>query len=85
MDQTENEERIIYKKLIRDRIPEIVRAAAKNPYYRTIEGEVLKESIARKIIEEALEICRELLDLLISARFSKGENMDCIVKARKSP
>lgn len=53
-------DRIIYKKLIRDRIPEIIREAGKNPYYRTIEGEALHESIARKIIEEAFELYREL-------------------------
>jgi len=61
-NHTENTDRIIYKKLIRDRIPEIIQAVGKKPYYRMIEGDALNESIARKIIEETFELYRELTE-----------------------
>ncbi len=44
----EDKNRIIYRKLIRDRIPEIIRAQGIKPYYRMIEGDELNKSIELK-------------------------------------
>ena len=47
---------IEYDKLVRDRIPEIIRAAGKTPVSRTVtDGEELKRRLIEKLAEEMQE------------------------------
>lgn len=60
MDMVENDNFVIYQKLVRDRIPQIIEGHGKKPYYRKIDGEELYRAIADKILEEAFELYGEL-------------------------
>jgi predicted house-cleaning noncanonical NTP pyrophosphatase (MazG superfamily) len=66
-------------KLVRDRIPEIMRREGKTPDVEQIAGERLKSALKDKLVEEALElhssadIREELVDVL--------EVIDAIVDA----
>jgi predicted house-cleaning noncanonical NTP pyrophosphatase (MazG superfamily) len=57
-------------KLVRDRIPEIMRQQGKNPQIEVIEGERLKAALKDKLVEEATEardsadIREELADVI---------------------
>jgi len=51
---------IVYNKLIRDRIPEIIKEHGKIPLYRKIKGSELENAIADKTLEEAQELYSEL-------------------------
>ncbi|MBW2144035.1 MAG: DEAD/DEAH box helicase family protein, partial [Deltaproteobacteria bacterium] len=50
----------IYRKLIRDRIPEIIREHGGKPIVRKIDGQEFNEAVAIKILEEAFELFTEL-------------------------
>jgi predicted house-cleaning noncanonical NTP pyrophosphatase (MazG superfamily) len=49
-------------KLVRDRIPEIMRAEGKSPDVERISGEALRSALKDKLVEEAVEL-REAADL----------------------
>jgi predicted house-cleaning noncanonical NTP pyrophosphatase (MazG superfamily) len=57
-------------KLVRDRIPEIMRAEGKSPEFERISGERLRRALKDKLVEEAAElraagdIREELTDVL---------------------
>lgn len=62
-----------YRKLVRDRIPEIITAAGAQPVTRTLEGEEYNAALRAKLVEEAQEaeqaetagdLARELADVL---------------------
>ena len=63
---------MIHNKLVRDRIPEIIRASGKHPKYRIVAGNDLQEALLEKLREESDELRRadenerpeELADLL---------------------
>ena len=74
----------IFRKLIRDKIPEMMRREGKKPIIRTLEEKEYIEALERKLIEEVQEMRQgddpkekiaylyEILDALIAARsFSK--------------
>ena len=52
----------IVGKLVRDRIPEIMRAEGKSPDVEHISGESLRSALKDKLVEEAVEL-REAADL----------------------
>jgi predicted house-cleaning noncanonical NTP pyrophosphatase (MazG superfamily) len=60
----------IVSKLVRDRIPEIMRAQGKSPEVERVDGERLRSALKDKLVEEAVElreagdICEELADVL---------------------
>jgi predicted house-cleaning noncanonical NTP pyrophosphatase (MazG superfamily) len=64
--------RVVYNKLIRDRIPEIIRAAGYNPVIRTLDESRYTEALLVKLLEEAheaqvapaQELSEELADVL---------------------
>jgi len=56
MGQDNKKIEIIYKKLVRDRIPEIIEKNGRKPFTRQIDGKEFKESLGRKILEEAYEL-----------------------------
>ena len=88
---------IIYRKLVRDKIPEIIREVGKQPFTRKIHGDELKEEIAGKIIEEAYELFKafgkdnknevlkesaDMLEIVVAALKFHGFTMDDLLSAR---
>jgi predicted house-cleaning noncanonical NTP pyrophosphatase (MazG superfamily) len=61
---------ILTMKLVRDRIPDIIRRSGREPDVRRISGEALEDALKEKLVEEALElkksgeIYEELADVL---------------------
>lgn len=49
----------IYNKLIRDKIPEIIRADKAEPSVRKLEKEEYKQALRKKVVEEAKELLEE--------------------------
>lgn len=47
---------MIYNKLVRDRIPEIIEKSGKQPIYRVLDGEELKKALKAKLVEETQEL-----------------------------
>ncbi len=43
-------------KLVRDRIPDVIRASGREPEVTHVKGEMLKQALKDKLIEEALEL-----------------------------
>jgi len=97
MDSTSKDNSIIYRKLVRDKIPEIIREAGKQPYTRKIQGDELKQAIAGKIIEEAYELFKalggkdkdevlkesaDMLEIVVAALKFHGFTMDDLLSAR---
>ena len=60
MNSTRKDTGIIYRKLVRDKIPQIIREVGKQPFTRKIQGDELRQAIAAKIIEEAYELFKAL-------------------------
>ena len=44
------------KKLVRDRIPEIIKESGQEPVVRTLEEEEFKQALKSKLVEEAEEV-----------------------------
>jgi predicted house-cleaning noncanonical NTP pyrophosphatase (MazG superfamily) len=51
MSSTSKDTGILYRKLVRDKIPEIIREVGKQPFTRKIQGDELKQAIAGKMLE----------------------------------
>jgi superfamily II DNA or RNA helicase/predicted house-cleaning noncanonical NTP pyrophosphatase (MazG superfamily)/HKD family nuclease len=47
---------VVYRKLVRDRIPEIIRQSGKEPFIRHLEEKSFQSALGRKILEEAYEL-----------------------------
>lgn len=47
---------MIYNKLVRDKIPEIIAGQGKKVTFRAVRGEELKQALKDKLIEEAFEL-----------------------------
>ena len=47
---------MIYKKLVRDRIPKIIKESGKQPIYRVLDGQELKKALKAKLVEETQEL-----------------------------
>ncbi|NWH06515.1 phospholipase D-like domain-containing protein [Desulfobacter latus] len=89
---------IIYQKLIRDRIPEIIEANGKTAHIREIRGKELWDAVGRKILEEAFELFEEwqkesredilkesadLLEIVLKALSEYGFTMDDLLRRRQ--
>lgn len=59
MKKNKQEKTIIYNKLIRDKIPEIIRKSGKTSVWHKIEGDELKNAIGQKFLEEFFELFNE--------------------------
>ena len=46
----------MYKKLVRDRIPEIIKANGEKPITRVLDNKEYKEELEKKLYEEYLEV-----------------------------
>lgn len=53
---------MIYNKLVRDKIPEIIAKEGKTVKFRAVKGEELDEAIRKKILEEAAELASAKTD-----------------------
>ena len=97
MNSTSEDNGIIYRKLVRDKIPEIIREVGKKPLTRKLEGDELKQAIAGKIIEEAYELFKalgranknevlkesaDMLEIVVAALKIHGFTMDDLLSAR---
>lgn len=98
MGQGNKKREIIYKKLVRDRIPEIIEKKGRKPFTRQIKGKEFKESLGRKILEEAYELFSEwtkgdpelilkesadLLEITLTAIKEHGFNLDDLLSKRQ--
>ena len=97
MGSTSKDNGIIYRKLVRDKIPEIIREVGKQPFARKIQGDELRQAIAGKIIEEAYELFKalgrdnkdevlkesaDMLEIVVAALKFHGFTMDDLLSAR---
>ncbi|HEY1867712.1 MAG TPA: nucleoside triphosphate pyrophosphohydrolase [Candidatus Cybelea sp.] len=87
-----------YNKLVRDRIPEIIKRAGKTPKYHTLNDEDFKASLKRKAVEEAEELLAandeslrkeladlaEVLDALLGSYGISSDEIAAIRKARNT-
>lgn len=85
-----------YNKLVRDRIPEIIRRAGKTPKYHTLNDEAFTDALKRKAVEEAEELLAaddeslrteladltEVLDAPLDAYNVSDDEITAIRKAR---
>ncbi|MFD1646616.1 nucleoside triphosphate pyrophosphohydrolase [Haloarchaeobius litoreus] len=71
-----------YDKLVRDRIPEVIRENDETPVTHTVEGEAYRERLREKLVEEATEFrddpsAAELGDVLdVVAAIRDAETID---------
>lgn len=47
---------IVCRKLVRDKIPEIIRQCGKEPVVRHLDEKAFREAVGRKVLEEAFEL-----------------------------
>ncbi|MCL4384520.1 nucleoside triphosphate pyrophosphohydrolase [Patescibacteria group bacterium] len=57
-------ETIVYNKLVRDRIPEIITKDRKIPHIRTLEKEEFRRQLGQKLVEEAEEVKAASVEVL---------------------
>jgi predicted house-cleaning noncanonical NTP pyrophosphatase (MazG superfamily) len=87
-----------YNKLVRDKIPEIIKKAGENPSIRVLSDEEFPEAVKKKLLEEAKELIEakdrkevineivdilELLDVLITEIGISGLEI-CILRRKKN-
>lgn len=87
-----------YDKLVRDRIPEIIKKAGKTPKYRTLNDEDFIHALKRKAVEEAEELLAaddgslrteladlaEVFDAVLAVYGISGDEIAAIRKARNA-
>ncbi|PIW00824.1 MAG: restriction endonuclease subunit R, partial [Deltaproteobacteria bacterium CG17_big_fil_post_rev_8_21_14_2_50_51_6] len=88
---------IVYRKLVRDKIPEIIQMSGKDPVFRGLAGSELCEALGRKLLEEAFEffaswqngnakeiLCEsaDILEVILEALKEHGYNLDDLIRAR---
>lgn len=89
---------IIYRKLVRDKIPEIIKKHGKTPFTRQIEGKAYRKAVGRKILEEAYELfsrwvkedpigilieSADMLEITLAALKEHGYDLDDLLTARQ--
>lgn len=84
----------IYNKLVRDKIPEIIKSNGENPIISILDNERYKEELEKKLYEEYIEVIEssgndrieELADMLeVISALAKLENktLDDIIEVSK--
>ena len=89
---------IIYRKLVRDKIPEIIKKHGKTPFTRKIEGKAYRKAVGQKILEEAYELfskwvkedpmgilkeSADMLEITLAALKEHGYDLDDLLTARQ--
>lgn len=72
---------MIYNKLVRDKIPELIRSQGETPHIRILSGQAYTAALERKLDEETMEFLREknpeeLADIL-EVVYALAENLGC--------
>lgn len=87
-----------YDKLVRDRIPEIIKKAGKTPKYRTLNDEEYIHALKQKAVEEAEELLTaddeslrteladlaEVFDAVLTVYGISGDEITAIRKTRNA-
>lgn len=83
-----------YNKLVRDKIPEIIKNNGEEPIIRVLDGIEYKEEILKKLYEEykeviesktkqeTLEECSDVLEVLIALLEYNGYTLEDLIKCR---
>lgn len=72
--------KIIYNKLIRDKIPEIIEKAGKKVKTRVLDKEEYEKQLRKKLAEEAAELINAEDDKLLNELADVQELIDVILK-----
>jgi predicted house-cleaning noncanonical NTP pyrophosphatase (MazG superfamily) len=80
----------IYRKLVRDKIPERIKARGDKPIWKTVEGADFRHALLMKVIEEASELIRnpgpeeeaDLQEVLLKVREVYGYDTEDVEKFR---
>jgi predicted house-cleaning noncanonical NTP pyrophosphatase (MazG superfamily) len=70
-----------YGKLVRDRVPQIIRDAGKIPICRTMSDEDYRNALRAKIVEEAAEVADASAESLIAELADLAEVLDALLEA----
>lgn len=81
---------IVYNKLVRDKIPEIINQDGKTCFFETLSGEEYLKMIDAKLDEELAEYHRDqnieeladLLEVLYAATKARGYSLETLEKVR---
>ena len=81
---------IHYDKLVRDKIPDIIRQAGKQPVADFMSHEAMRDALNRKLLEEvneylessSVEEMADVLEVLHGIAFYKGISWDTVEAAR---
>jgi len=99
MQDKHNDDCVVFRKLVRDKIPDIIKEAGKIPFSATIKGEAFKKALGRKILEEAGELfgqwaagnaenvlneSADMLEITLAALKHHGFSFDDLIAARNS-
>lgn len=84
--------KIVYKKLVRDNIPDICLANNQNPKYRALNDKDYKSALKKKLKEETKEYIRsdnleelaDILEVVDAIAVSQGSSMDEILRIKES-
>lgn len=74
--------KIVYNKLIRDRIPEIIEKAGKKAKTRVLDKKKYERQLKKKLAEEATELIKAENDKLLNELADVQELIDAILKAK---
>lgn len=74
-----------YNKLVRDRIPEIIKRAGKTPKYHTLNDEAFIDALKRKAVEEAEELLAADDESLRTELADLAEVLDALLDAYNVP
>lgn len=84
--------KIIYRKLVRDNIPDICESNHQAPKYRALDDNEYKSALKRKLKEETREYIRsdnieelaDILEVVEAIAISQGSSFDNVLKIKES-
>lgn len=84
--------KIVYKKLVRDNIPDICLANNQTPKYRVLNDKDYKSALKKKLKEETKEYIRsdsieelaDILEVVDAIAVSQGSSLDEVLKIKES-
>ncbi|XGV97586.1 MAG: hypothetical protein ACAF41_01280 [Leptolyngbya sp. BL-A-14] len=71
----------VFNKLVRDRIPEIIRAAGQECAIETMDEEIFHQALRAKLVEEAQEAATATSEALVTELADLYEVMDVLMVA----
>ena len=82
-----------YKKLVRDKIPDIIKSNGEKPITRILSNEEYKSELEKKILEECNEVIAstgsdrieelaDVMEVMISLAAIEGYSIDDVIKSR---